>query len=101
MQTIERLIVASGTVIIDLDLNRLSGIASTGESKLETLRFDARPNSFFAILVVNNVLRGPESGAVGLVATNSALLPAPLNTPSNGLVIEKLPSGKPSDLAAR
>ena len=100
-QTIERLIVASGTVVIDLDLNRLSGIASTGESKLETLRFDARPNSFFTILVVNNVLRGPESGAVELVATNSTFLPAPLNASSNRLVIEKLPSGEPFDLAVR
>ena len=55
----------------------------------------------FTILVVNNVLRGPESGAVELVATNSTFLPAPLNAPSNRLVIEKLPSGEPFDLAVR
>ncbi len=101
-QTIERLIVANGSVTMDLDLHRLSGIASTQESKLETLRFDARPNSFFAVLVLNNVLRGPESGAIGLVATNSTILPAPLNGSSNPqLVIEKLSSSEPFDLAVR
>ena len=87
--------------MMDLDLNRLSGIASTQASKPETLRFDVRPNSFFTILVLNDVLRGPESGTVGLVSTNSRILPAPLNASSNHLVIEKLPSGEPFDLVVR
>ena len=100
-QTIERLIVASGNVTMDLDLNRLNGIASTGESKLETLRFEVGPNSFFTILVFNNVLRGPEPGSMGLIGENSAVLPAPLNASSNQLVIEKLPSSEPFDLAVR
>ena len=91
--TLEKMIVASGNVAMDLDLNRLNGIASaTQESKLDTLRFEVGPNSFFTILVFNNVLRGPEPGSMGLIWGNSAILPEPLNASSNQLVIEKLPS---------
>ena len=35
--TLEKMVVANGTVAMDLDLNRLNGVAS--ESKRETLRF--------------------------------------------------------------
>ena len=58
--TLERMIVASGNVTMDLDLNRLNGTdPQTQESKLDTLRFEVGPNSFFTIRVFNNVLRGP------------------------------------------
>ena len=42
--TLETMIVASGTVAMDLNLSRLNG--SGTESKTETLRFQAAPNSF-------------------------------------------------------
>ena len=46
------MIVASGTVAMDLDLERLNGIRSTTqESKLDTFRFEVSPNSFFTIRV--------------------------------------------------
>ena len=45
--TLEKMIVASGNVAMDLDLNRLNGTAAaTKESKLDTLRFQVGPNSF-------------------------------------------------------
>ena len=45
--TLEKLIVASGNVAMDLDLNRLTGSGSgTQQSKLESVRFDVGPNSF-------------------------------------------------------
>ena len=45
--TLERMIVASGSVTMDLDLNRLNGNDSaTKESKLDTFRFEVGPNSF-------------------------------------------------------
>jgi hypothetical protein len=96
------MIVASGNVAMDLDLNRLNGNGSgTQESKRDTLRFEVGPNSFFTILVFNNVLRGPEPGSMGLIWGNSAILPEPLNASSNQLVIEKIPSSEPFDLVVR
>ena len=65
------------------------------------MRFEVGPNSFFTILVFNNVLRGPEPGSMGLIWGNSAVLPEPLNASSNQLVIEKIPSGEPFDLVVR
>ena len=100
--TLEKLIVASGNVAMDLDLNRLTGSGSgTQQSKLESVRFDVGPNSFFGILVFNNVLRGPDLGSMGLIWGNSRALPEPLNASANQLVIEKLPSDAGFDLAVR
>ena len=62
--TLETMIVASGTVDMDLNLSRLNG--SGTESKTETLRFQAEPNSFLPILVFNNELRGPKPGSMAL-----------------------------------
>ena len=43
--TREKLIVATGTVTMDLDLSRLGGIASeTQESKRQSVRFEVGPN---------------------------------------------------------
>src|ERR1700675_1962433 len=88
--TRERLIVGSGTVAMDLDLDRLKGIDSgTQESKRNSVRFEVAPNSFFTILVFNNVLRGPEPGSMGLIKGNTRILPEPLHASSSQLVIEK------------
>ena len=95
--TLEKMIVASGSAAMDLDLNRLNGIGSA--TKLDTVRFEVRPNSFFTILVFNNVLRGPTLGSMGLIPENSATLPAALKASSNQLVIEKIPSSDPHDIA--
>ena len=100
--TFERMIVASGTVAMDLDLERLNGIRSTTqESKRATFRFEVGPNSFFTIRVFNNVLRGPDPGSMGLISGNSAVLPQSLSVSANQLVIEKIPSGEPFDLVVR
>ena len=96
------MIVASGNVTIDLDLNRLRGIRSeTQELKRETFRFAVAPNSYFTIRVFNGVLRGPEPGLMGLIWGNSAVLPEPLNAYSSQLVVEKIPSGEQFDLVVR
>jgi len=97
--TLEKMIVASGSVAMDLDLNRLNGIGSA--TKLDTFHFEVRPNSFFTILVFNNVLRGPTLGSMGLIPGNSATLPAPLKASANQLVIEKIPSSEPCDIVVR
>ena len=61
--TLETMIVASGNVSINLDLNRLNG--SGASSKTETLRFQAEQNSFLPILVFNNELRGAKPAFYG------------------------------------
>jgi len=100
--TLEKMNVANGNVAMDLDLNRLHGTASTAkESKLETLRFQVGSNSFFTVLVFNNVLRGPEPGSMGLVPGNVANLPGALQASLNQLVVEKLPSEEAFDLVVR
>jgi hypothetical protein len=100
--TLEKLIVASGNVVMDLDLNRLAGGGSaTQQSKLESVRFDVGPSSFFPVLVFNDVLRGPDLGSMGLIWGNSRVLPEPLNASANQLVIEKLASDAGFDLAVR
>jgi uncharacterized repeat protein (TIGR01451 family) len=100
--TLEKMIVANGSVAMDLDLSRLDGSASeTKESKLETLRFQVGPNSFFTVLVFNDALRGPDQGSMGLIPENSATVPGRLQTSLNQLVIEKLPSDASFDLAVR
>ena len=100
--TLERMVVATGNVAMDLDLDRLRGISSgTQESKLDTFRFEVGPNSFFVIRVLNNDLRGPEPSSMGLIWRNSAALPEPLNASSSQLVIEQTPSGEPFDLVVR
>ena len=97
--TLEKMIVASGSAAMDLDLNRLNGLGSA--TKLDTFHFEVRPNSFFTILVFNNVLRGPTLGSMGLIPGNSATLPAPLKASLNQLVIEKIPSNDPYDIVVR
>ena len=98
--TLEKMIVAKGDVTMDLDLNRLNG-AGSKESKLDTLRFEAGPNSFFTILVFNNELRGPVPGSIGLIKRNSAILPEALNASSNQLVVDKRDSEEPFEFAVR
>jgi hypothetical protein len=98
--TLEKMIVASGSVAMDVDLNRLNGISSA-VGKRETLSFVVAANSFFPVLVFNDVLRAPEPGSITLIAQNSATLPAALSASLNQLVVEKLASGEAFDLAVR
>ena len=87
--TLERMIVASGHVAMDLDLSRLDGTSLPGkDSNLDTLRFQVGPNSFFAVLVFDNALRGPEAGSMGLIPGDGVTLPEALRASLNQLVIE-------------
>ena len=98
--TLQKMIVASGSVTMDLDLNRINGMSST-TGKLETLHFAVAPNSFFPVLVFNNVIRGPEPGSMGLVPQNSVALPTVLTASLKRLAIEKLHRSEPFDMAVR
>jgi hypothetical protein len=77
------MIVESGTATMELDLDRLNGSTSM-TPKFEAWRFDVAVNSFFSILVFNDLLRGPEHGSMALMpagvnAAGYGNLPAALN----------------------
>ena len=100
--TFQRMIVENGSVTMDLDLNRLNGISSVA-ARPTTLHFAAAANSFFPILVFNDLLRGPEPGSMALVAEAQPVpqLPAALAASLKQLVVEKLSPDAPFDLAVR
>jgi glucose/arabinose dehydrogenase len=97
--TLEKMIVASGNVAMDVDLNRLNGGRS--QSQLTSLHFQVAPDSFFTILVFNGDLRGSERGSMGLIPQDSAILPAALNASFNQLVIERIDWTEPFEFIVR
>src|ERR1700757_459623 len=68
---LQKMIVESGTATMELDLNRLNGI-SVAPQKQEQLRFDIAADSFFSILVFNDLLRGAEQGSIALMPVEAA-----------------------------
>src|SRR5262249_23641450 len=99
--TLQKMIVQNGSVTLDLDLNRLNGIGPSAQ-KTARLQFVVAANSFFDILVFNDLLRGPDHGSMALVPQNSvSALPASLGASIKQLVVEKLPSNAAFDLAVR
>jgi hypothetical protein len=101
-ETVQKLIVASGSAALSIDLDRFTEAGSSSEgSNLATLHFLLAPNSFFTIVVNNNVLRAPLPGSMGLIPQDSANLPAPLSASLRQLVLEKRPSGEAFDLVVR
>src|SRR5438094_739895 len=100
--TLQKMIVRNGSVTMDLDLNRLNGIGA-GAQNAVTLQFAVAANSFFSVLVFNDLLRGPEEGSMALIAQsgNPSGFPAALSASINHLVVEKLPTNDAFDLAVR
>src|SRR5213593_3648757 len=102
--TLQKMIVESGSVTIDLDLNGFNGNSSL-VARLVTLQFAVGANSFFPILVFNDLLRGPEPGSMTLIPAGviapGYTLPGTLGASLEQLVIEKLPSDRGFDLAVR
>src|SRR5256714_11367847 len=102
--TLQKMIVESGSVTIDLDLNGFNGNSSL-VARPVTVQFAVGANSFFPILVFNDLLRGPEQGSMALIPAeinaSGYSLPAALGASLHQLVIEKLPSDRVFDLAVR
>ncbi|MGC1321632.1 MAG: hypothetical protein WA849_05590, partial [Candidatus Udaeobacter sp.] len=118
--TLQKMIVQSGSVTMQLDLNRLNGIRSSiqaeagraNSSDLQParlplqLRFVAAANSFFSVLIFNDQLRGSAPGSIALVPAAGVnapgySLPVPLAVSIKQLVVEKLSSDQSFDLAVR
>ena len=98
--TLQKMIVENGSVSMNLDLNRLNGINSASQN-LQQAHFAVGANSFFPILVFNDLLRGPTPGTMALIPQSVPTFPGALGASFNRLVIEKLPSGQGFDLAVR
>ena len=108
--TLQKMIVENASITMQLDLNGLNGSNSL-VTRPVTLHFAAAPNSFFPVLVFNDLLRGLQPGSMPLVLQNSSSaqpnvpgygnLPAALRSSLKRLSLEKLPSGQGFDLAVR
>src|SRR6266478_6590290 len=97
---LQKMIVENGTVTMDLDLNRLNGMGFAPQGAVRA-QFAVAANSFFSILVFNDLLRGPEQGSMALVPQQSIVLPSLLGASIKQLIVEKLRSGQQFDLAVR
>src|SRR6266487_1057976 len=64
--TLQKMIVESGSVTMDLDLNGLNGSGSL-VARPVTLHFAAAANSFLPILFFNNLLPAPEACSSTLI----------------------------------
>ena len=61
--TLQKMIVENASITMQLDLNGLSGSSSL-VARPVTLHFAAAPNSFFPVLVFNDLLRGLQPGSM-------------------------------------
>ena len=98
--TLQKMIVENASVTMQLDLNGLNGSNSL-VARPVSLQFTAAANSFFPILVFNNLLRAVEPGSMALIAQNIPTLPAQLDASLPHLVVEKLRSNQDSGFAVR
>src|ERR1041385_5381555 len=64
--TVERMIVANGNVVMNLNSKTIGGASASS-----ALRFNVSPDSFFTLIVSNNLLRGPEQTSMNLTAADS------------------------------
>jgi hypothetical protein len=104
--TLQKMIVENASITLQLDLNGLNGSNSL-VTRPVTLHFAAAANSFFPILVFNDLLRGLQPGSLamaleaGFNAPGYKNLPAALSSSVKRLSLEKLRSGEKFDLAVR
>ena len=98
--TLQKMIVENASVTMQLDLNGLNGSNSL-VARPVTLQFDVAANSFFPIVVFNDLLRADEPGSMALIPQNVPALPAHLAGSLKQLIIEKRRSNQGFDLAVR
>src|SRR5207249_1504763 len=107
--TLQKMIVENGSVTMQLDLNGLNRSGSL-VARPVTLHFAAAANSFFPILVFNDLLRGLEPGSVALTLQGSSSagvnapnysLPAAFSASLKRLSLEKVRSGQGFELVVR
>src|SRR5262245_9275511 len=98
--TLQKMIVENGSVTMQLDLNGLNGSNSL-VARPVTLQFSVAANSFFPILVFNDLLRAVQPGSMALIPETVPALPVQLAASAKQLVVEKLPPNQSFGLAVR
>src|SRR6266481_1913517 len=98
--TIQKMIVENASVTMQLDLNGLNGSNSL-VARPVTLQFSVAANSFFPILVFNDLLRAVEPGSMALIPQDVPALPVQLAASAKQLVVERLQSNQSLGLAVR
>src|SRR5262245_19839231 len=98
--TLQKMIVENASVTMQLDLNGLNGSNSL-VARPVTLQFSVAANSFFPILVFNDLLRSVEPGSMALIPESVPALPAQLGVSLKQLTLEKLPSNQGFDFVVR
>jgi hypothetical protein len=100
--TLEKMIVADGSVAMDLNLNRLNGTTTRAkESSSNSLKFDVEKSSFFKALVFNGEFRGLQPSTMELIPRGQANLPTKLSSSYNQLMVENVGWGGPYELVIR
>jgi hypothetical protein len=99
--TLEKLIVASGRITLDLDARQLGDAkAAASRQAVSRLRFEAEPDSFLTHLVFDGELRGPLPGSMRLSPLEGAF-PASLSGSRQQLVVENAAWGGEYSLVVR
>ncbi|MGI8819626.1 MAG: hypothetical protein ACR2ID_01945 [Chthoniobacterales bacterium] len=96
--TLEKMVVSTGTVAMQVDWARLTGGAA---AKSEVVQFRSGPSTFMTALVFNDEFRTVESGAISLVPMDSESVPEPLHASLRNLAVEKMPSENAFEFAVR
>lgn len=100
--TIEKMIIANGSIAMDLDLNRLNGNrVRAKESNLSRLQFEIEPDSFYTVIIFDKELRGPTPSSMNIIPKSSVSLPAKLDVSYDQLLIEQMPYGEHYELVVR
>jgi hypothetical protein len=98
--TLQKMIVENASVTMQLDLNGLNGSNSL-VARPVPLQFSVAANSFFPIVVFNDLLRTVQPGSMALIPQDVPALPVQLGASIKQLVVEKLPSNQSFGLAVR
>jgi hypothetical protein len=102
--TLEKMIVASGRVALDLDLQQVrEANAPAGRRAVSRLSFDAERDAFLTFMVFNGEMRGPLPGSMRLLPREAAaaLPTTSLNASREHLVVENAAWGAPYDMVVR
>src|SRR5215470_8946683 len=92
--TIQKMIVENASVTMQIDLNGLNGSNSL-VARPVTLQFSVAANSFFPIVVFDDLLRTVQPGSMVLIPSRDGgipALPVQLSASVKQLVLERLPS---------
>jgi hypothetical protein len=92
--TVQKMIVENASVTMQVDLNGLNGSNSL-VARPVTLQFSVAANSFFPIVVFNDLLRTVQPGSMALIPSRDRgipALPVQLGASAKQLVVEKLQS---------